>query len=59
MKPILPSIVVHPIVAEKLMEEEATVTAEEKALFDTRQQQILDKKFQDHMTDLESRKLVD
>jgi hypothetical protein len=59
LKPVLPSIVVHPILAEKLRAEEAAVTAEEKTLFEARQREILDRKFHDYMTDLESRKLID
>lgn len=58
-KPVMPTIVTAPGAFEKLKEHEAKATEEEKQEYKKKQEAIMDKKYQDHLADLESRKIVD
>ncbi|MEN9920729.1 MAG: hypothetical protein RL538_622 [Candidatus Parcubacteria bacterium] len=58
-KPVMPTIVTAPGGYEKLKEQEDRASEEEKKDYKARQEAILDKKFQEHLADLESRKIVD
>jgi hypothetical protein len=59
MKPIKPSIITGPAAFEKLKELEAKVTPEEKEQYQKKEEIILDKKYQEYLQDLRSRKIVD
>lgn len=58
-KPIKPAIIASPEAVEKLKQTHASSTPEELERFEKRQNEILDKKFQEHVDDLNSRKIVD
>lgn len=58
-RPVMPTIVTAPGAFKKMKENEARATEEEKRVFKEKQEAILDKKFQEHLADLESRKIVD
>lgn len=58
-KPIRPTIIAGPEAVEKLKEAEAKTTEEEKRSYQEREKIIMDKKYEEYMTDLRSRKIVD
>lgn len=58
-KPVKPSIVAGPEAVEKLMALEAQTTPEQKEEYRKREEAIMDKKYQEHLADLKSRKIVD
>lgn len=58
-KPVKPSIVAAPAAVEKLMETEAKATPEEKEEYRKKEEAIMDKKYEEHMADLRSRKIID
>ncbi len=58
-KPSEQSLIVHPTVSKRLMEIEKKQTPQEKAEFDRKKEEILDKKFEEHMADVKSRKIID
>ncbi len=58
-KPSRPTIFAHPEAVEKLKEIEAKSTPEEKEAYQKKQEEIFDRKFAEHLKDLESRKIID
>ena len=58
-KPVKPSIVAGMAAFEKLKELEAKVTPEEKKQYQKKEKVILDKKYEEYMQDLRSRKIID
>jgi len=58
-KPVMPTIVTGPGAYEKLKEQEEKATEEEKREYKMKQEAIMDKKYQQHLEDLASRKIVD
>jgi len=58
-KPNLPSLVMHPKLAQKAKEQEARMTNKEKRQFDKKQKEILDKKYKQYVARENKRKLVD
>lgn len=58
-KPIRPSIVAAPGAVDKLMELEAKSTPEEREGYLKREEAIFDKKYEEYIQDLNSRKIVD
>lgn len=58
-KPRRPTIVAAPGAVDDLMRAEAARSEAEKLLYKEKEKAILDKKYEEHMADLESRKIVD
>jgi hypothetical protein len=58
-KPIRPSLIASPVAVEELMKIDAETTPEEKEKYRKKEQAIMDKKYEEHMKDLESRKIID
>ncbi len=58
-KPHLPTLIMHPNLAKKAMEQEEKMTPEEKAVFDEEKKKIMDKKYDDFLAREGKRKLVD
>lgn len=58
-KPVKPSIIAAPAAAKKLIELEAKTTPEEKKEYQRREDEILDRKYKEYMSDLESRTIID
>jgi len=58
-RPNLPSLIMHPKLAQKAKEQEAQMTKKEKREFDKNKEQILDKKYEDYVARENKRKLVD
>ncbi|MBU4339069.1 hypothetical protein KKD57_05985 [Patescibacteria group bacterium] len=58
-KPVRPSLFAAQAAVKKLMESDAKTTPEEKEIYKKKEKAILDKKYEDHLKDLESRKIVD
>lgn len=58
-KPVKPSLIAHPDTVEKLMALDAKTTPEEKELRNKKEVAIMDKKYEQYMEDLHSRKIVD
>lgn len=58
-KPVKPSIVAAPAAVQKLMEKEAKATPEEKEEYRKKEEAIMDRKYEEHMADLKSRKIID
>ena len=59
LKPVMPTIVTGPGAFEKLKEQEEKATEEQKQEYKMKQEAIMDKKYQQHLADLASRKIVD
>lgn len=58
-KPSLPTVVVHPSQFEKMKEQEAKMTDEERKEFEIKKETILDKKYKEYVAREEKRKLID
>jgi hypothetical protein len=58
-KPVRPSLVAAPAAVQKLMEQDAKATPEEKEEYKRREKEIFDKKYEEHLKDLASRKIID
>jgi hypothetical protein len=58
-KPVKPSIFADPVAINKLLEKIAQLTPEQKAINESREKTIIDKKYEEHLKDLDSRKIVD
>lgn len=58
-KPHLPTLVMHPDLAQKAKEQEESMTPEEKARFDEEMKKIIEKKYQDFMKREGGRKIID
>lgn len=58
-KPVKPSLIAAPAAVEKLMEHEAKSTQAEKDAYLKKEEAILDKKYEEYLEDLKSRKIVD
>lgn len=58
-KPSLPTMIVHPQTAEKLKREEQSMTLEEKLSYEKRQEEILNRKYEEYVLRESNRKLVD
>lgn len=58
-KPIKPFIFASPDAIEKFREREAKTTPEEQEVFRQKEEIILDKKYEEHIKDLEIRKIID
>lgn len=58
-KPIRPSLFTDPVSWEKLKEKIDKITPEQKEIHDQREKAIMDKKYEEYMKDLNSRKIID
>ncbi len=58
-QPNMPSLVTSEAVFKKLKEIDANETVEEKKAYQEKLEKILDKKYEEHMEDVSSRKIVD
>lgn len=58
-KPHLPTMIVHPDTGKKLIEEERSMSEEEKLTYEQRQQEILSRKYEEYILRESNRKLVD
>ncbi|HYD93347.1 MAG TPA: hypothetical protein VEB18_02740 [Candidatus Paceibacterota bacterium] len=58
-KPVRPTIIASPEAFEAFQKINAETTPEERAVYDERERVIMDKKYAEYMTDVESRKLID
>lgn len=58
-KPVMPSLVSHPDSVDGLMKADQALTPEERSALDERHKRILDAKYEEHMKDVESRKIID
>lgn len=58
-KPIMPTIFAGSEAVKALLESETKLTPEKRASNNERHEIIMDKKYAEHMLDLESRKLID
>jgi hypothetical protein len=58
-KPVRPTIVSGPGAAEQLKKIEGEQTEEDREKFRQREKEILDKKYEEHMTNVRSRRIVD
>jgi hypothetical protein len=58
-KPNLPTIVLHPSALERLKEQDAKMTEEEKQELTRREAEILDRKYEQYLSRENNRKLVD
>lgn len=58
-KPSLPTMLVHPSTSEKLREEEKSMSKEDKIIYEQKQAEILDRKYEEYVLRESNRKLVD
>ena len=58
-KPIHPTVFANSSTIDKLLEIESKKTSKEKVDLQKRKENILDKKYKEHLDDLESRKIID
>lgn len=58
-KPSLPTILVHPSTAEKLKAEEKSMSIEDKLSYEQKQEEILNRKYEEYVLRESNRKLVD
>lgn len=58
LKPVRPSIVAAPETVEKLMALEKETTPEQREIYRKKEELIMDRKYEEHMVDLNSRKIV-